>query len=69
MLNEEDVNHFLIMNQPTLMSYTFDTSPQPVLLDSELIKPDVIFLLDTFCAILIFQRETIAQWLKAGNQD
>ena len=30
-LNEEDVNNSLIMIQPTLMSYTFDTPPQPVL--------------------------------------
>ncbi|KAG2353647.1 hypothetical protein BDR07DRAFT_1432510 [Suillus spraguei] len=30
-LNEEDVNNSLIMIQPTLMSYTFDVEPQPVL--------------------------------------
>ncbi|KAJ3529837.1 hypothetical protein NMY22_g8833 [Coprinellus aureogranulatus] len=30
-LNEEDVNKSLIMTQSTLMSYTFDTPPQPVL--------------------------------------
>ncbi|KAI0761319.1 copii coat protein [Trametes elegans] len=68
-LNEEDVNNSLIMIQPTLMSYTFDTPPQPVLLDSVSIKPDVILLLDTFFHILIFHGETIAQWRKAGYQD
>ncbi|KAJ3004194.1 hypothetical protein NUW54_g4931 [Trametes sanguinea] len=68
-LNEEDVNNSLIMIQPTLMSYTFDTPPQPVLLDSISIKPDVILLLDTFFHILIFHGETIAQWRKAGYQD
>ena len=69
MLNEEDVNNSLIMIQPTLMSYTFDVPPQPVLLDSVSIKPDVILLLDTFFHILIFHGETIAQWRKAGYQD
>lgn len=68
-LNEEDVNNSLIMIQPTLMSYTFDQPPQPVLLDSISIKPDVILLLDTFFHILIFHGETIAQWRKAGYQD
>ena len=57
------------MIQPTLMSYTFDVPPQPVLLDSISIKPDVILLLDTFFHILIFHGETIAQWRKAGYQD
>lgn len=68
-LNEEDVNNSLIMMQPTLMSYTFDQAPQPVLLDSVSIKPDVILLLDTFFHILIFHGETVAQWRKAGYQE
>ncbi|KIJ36358.1 hypothetical protein M422DRAFT_261312 [Sphaerobolus stellatus SS14] len=69
-LNEEDVNNSLIMIQPTLMSYTFDSpQPMPVLLDSISIKPDVILLLDTFFHILIFHGETIAQWRNAGYQE
>jgi hypothetical protein len=68
-LNEEDVNNSLIMIQPTLMSYTFDTPPQPVLLDSVSIKYDVILLLDTFFHILIFHGELVAQWRKQGYQD
>ena len=68
-LNEEDVNNSLIMIQPTLMSYGLDTAPQPVLLDSISIKPDVVLLLDTFFHILIFHGETVAQWRKAGYQD
>lgn len=51
------------------MSYTFDVAPQPVLLDSVSIKPDVILLLDTFFHILIFHGETVAQWRKAGYQE
>jgi len=68
-LNEEDVNNSLIMIQPTLMSYTFDTPPQPVLLDSVSIKPDVVLLLDTFFHILIWHGEVVAQWRKQGYQD
>ncbi len=68
-LNEEDVNNSLIMIQPTLMSYGLDTTPQPVLLDSVSIKPDVVLLLDTFFHILIFHGEMVAQWRKAGYQD
>lgn len=65
-LNEEDVNNSLIMIQPTLMSYSLDAPPEPVLLDSVSIKPDVILLLDTFFHILIFHGTTIAEWRKAG---
>jgi hypothetical protein len=51
------------------MSYTFDTPPHPVLLDSVSIKYDVILLLDTFFHILIFHGELVAQWRKQGYQD
>ncbi|KAI8817160.1 uncharacterized protein EV422DRAFT_542658 [Fimicolochytrium jonesii] len=64
-LNREDVNNSLIMIQPTLMSYSFNGPPEPVLLDSVSIKPDVILLLDTFFHILIWHGETIAAWRKA----
>ena len=58
------------MIQPTLMSYAIDQpQPQPVLLDSMSIKPDVILLLDPFFHILIFHGNTIAQWRKAGYQE
>lgn len=63
------MNNSLIMIQPTLMAYALDVPPQPVLLDSVSIKPDVILLLDTFFHILIFHGETVAQWRKAGYQD
>jgi len=68
-LNEQDVNTSLIMIQPTLMSYTFDTPPMPVLLDSVSIKHDVILLLDTFFHILIFHGDLVAQWRNQGYQD
>ena len=68
-LNEEDVNNSLIMIQLTLMSYTFDTPPQPVLSDSVSTKHDVILLLDTFFHIFIFHGEQVAQWRKQGYQE
>ncbi|KAK1232893.1 GTPase-activating protein S23 [Marasmius sp. AFHP31] len=51
------------------MSYTFDTPPQPVLLDSVSIKGDVILLLDTFFHILTWHGEVISQWRKQGYQE
>lgn len=68
-LNREDCSNSLVMIQPTLDSYTFDTPPQPVLLDSTSIQPQHILLLDTFFHILIFHGETVAEWRKAGYQE
>ncbi|KAJ3019085.1 GTPase-activating protein S23 [Thoreauomyces humboldtii] len=64
-LNREDLNNSLIMIQPTLMSYSFNGPPEPVVLDSVSIKPDNILLLDTFFHILIWHGETMAAWRKA----
>ncbi|KAI8333859.1 protein transporter SEC23 [Chlamydoabsidia padenii] len=68
-LNRENVDNSLIMIQPTLTSYGFDTPPQPVLLDSISIKSDTILLLDTFFHVLVFCGSTIAEWRLAGYQD
>jgi len=57
------------MIQPTLIPYTFDVHPQPILLDSVSIKPDVILPLDTFFHILIFYGETVTQWCKVGYHE
>ena len=51
------------------MSYTFDTPPIPVLLDSVSIKHDIVLLLDTFFHILIFHGELVAQRQNQGYQD
>ena len=61
-LNREDVNNSLIMIQPTLMSYSMEEPPKPVLLDSMSIQPNVILLLDSFFQVLVFHGETIAAW-------
>jgi protein transport protein SEC23 len=68
-MNVEDVNNSLIMIQPTLMSYGLESDPQPVLLDSVSIRPDVVLLLDTFFHVLIFHGTTIKEWRNAGYQD
>ncbi|KZW00071.1 hypothetical protein EXIGLDRAFT_762164 [Exidia glandulosa HHB12029] len=67
---DEEAGAMPKVKKPTLMSYALDQlQPQPVLLDSMSVKPDVILLLDTFFHILIFHGETIAQWRKAGYHE
>jgi protein transport protein SEC23 len=68
-INREDVTNSLIMIQPTLTSFGFNSPPMPVLLDSVSAKADVILLLDTFFHILIWHGETIALWRKEGYQE
>lgn len=68
-LGKADVGDSLVMIQPTLDSYTFDTPGVPVLLDSSSILPDHILLLDTFFHVLIFHGETVALWQKERYQD
>ncbi|KAJ2999744.1 GTPase-activating protein S23 [Globomyces sp. JEL0801] len=64
-LMREDVNNSLIMIQPTLMSYSMEHPPQPVLLDSVSIQPNVTLLLDTYFQVLVWHGETISQWRRA----
>lgn len=68
-LDRADVGDSLVMIQPTLDSYTFDTPGVPVLLDSSSILSDHILLLDTFFHVLIFHGETVALWQKERYQD
>lgn len=65
----ENTNNSLIMIQPTLTSFSLDSEPEAVLLDSVSIRDDAILLLDTFFHILIFHGKTISEWRKAGYQD
>merc|ERR1719265_2913365 len=59
------------MIQPALLSYTFSETlaPQPVLLDSNSLKPNVILLLDAFFHVVVWRGETIQHWYDAGYQD
>ena len=65
-LNRESVSNSLIMLQPTLLSYSFNAPPTPVLLDATSVKPDTILLLDTFFHVVVFHGETIAAWKAQG---
>ncbi|XP_052698712.1 protein transport protein Sec23A-like isoform X1 [Crassostrea angulata] len=69
MLNVEDLTQSLIMIQPILYAYSFNGTPEPVLLDTSSIQPDRILLMDTFFQIVLYHGETIAQWRKQGYQD
>ncbi|KAL5220340.1 hypothetical protein ABZP36_025053 [Zizania latifolia] len=68
-LNRENVANAVVMIQPSLISYSFQSSPEPVLLDVTAIAADRILLLDSYFTIVIFHGITIAQWQKAGYQD
>lgn len=67
-LTRECVSNSLIMLQPSLLSYSFQGPPQPVLLDAASVRPDTILLLDTFFHVVVFLGETIAAWKQQGYQ-
>merc|ERR1711953_298951 len=56
--------------QPALLQYSFDEGPpQPVLLDSASLKPDVILLLDAFFHVVIWRGEKVQAWYDAKYQE
>ncbi|KAF7825945.1 protein transport protein SEC23 [Senna tora] len=65
-LNRENVTNSVVMVQPSLISYSFHSGPEPALLDVAAIAADRILLLDSFFTVVIFHGSTIAQWRKAG---
>nr|KYP76622.1 Protein transport protein SEC23 [Cajanus cajan] len=65
-LNRENVANSVVMVQPSLISYSFHSGPEPALLDVAAIAADRILLLDSFFTVVIFHGSTIAQWRKAG---
>mmetsp|Transcript_10919 Transcript_10919/g.36177 ORF Transcript_10919/g.36177 Transcript_10919/m.36177 type:complete len:820 (+) Transcript_10919:78-2537(+) len=67
LVRESTINS-LVMIQPTLLSYSFQGAPQPVLLDASSVRPDSILLLDTFFYVIVFHGETIAAWREQGYQ-
>ena len=68
-LMREDVTNSLVMIQPSLIMYSFQGPPQPVLLDASSVRSDVILLLDTFFTVVVFHGETIAMWRNEGYQN
>ncbi|KAK4379567.1 hypothetical protein RND71_001429 [Anisodus tanguticus] len=68
-LNRENVANSVVMIQPSLISYSFHSDPEPVLLDVATIAADRILLLDSYFTIVVFHGSTIAQWRKAGYHE
>jgi len=65
-LNRENVTNSVVMIQPSLISYSFHSTPEPALLDVSAIAADRILLLDSYFTIVVFHGSNIAQWRKAG---
>lgn len=65
-LNRENVSNSVVMIQPSLISYSFHSSPEPALLDVAAIAADRILLLDSYFTIVVFHGSTIVQWRRAG---
>jgi len=65
----ENVMNSLVMIQPALIMYSFDSEPRPVLLDSNSLQSNVVLLLDAFFHLVVWRGETIQQWYDAGYQD
>ncbi|KAL9408851.1 hypothetical protein AB3S75_047271 [Citrus x aurantiifolia] len=69
LLNRENITNAAVMIQPSLISYSFNSLPQPALLDVASIAADRILLLDTYFSVVIFHGMTIAQWRNMGYQN
>merc|ERR550525_838310 len=66
----ENTMNSLVMIQPALLQYTFDEGPpQPVQLDAQSLKNNVILLLDAFFHVVIWRGEMIQAWYDAGYQE
>lgn len=68
-LNRENVANAVVMIQPSLISYSFHSAPEPVLLDVTAIAADRILLLDSYFTVVVFHGISIAQWRNAGYQN
>jgi len=66
----ENTMNTLVMMQPALLQYTFEEGPpQPVLLDSASLRPDVVLLMDDFFHVVIWRGEKIQAWFDAGYHE
>jgi protein transport protein SEC23 len=66
LLNRENVNHSVVMIQPSMISYSFNAPPELALLDVASISADRILLLDAYFSVVVFHGMTIAQWRNMG---
>lgn len=69
MMNRENVADSVVMIQPSLISYSFSSGPEPALLDVAAIAADRLLLLDSYFTLVIFHGSTIAQWRNFGYQN
>ncbi|KAG6526383.1 protein transport protein SEC23-like [Zingiber officinale] len=69
MLNRESITNSVVMIQPSLLLYSFNSPPVPALLDVASISADRILLLDAYFSVVIFHGMTIAQWRNMGYQN
>ncbi|MQL83618.1 hypothetical protein Taro_016111, partial [Colocasia esculenta] len=69
LLNRENITNSVVMIQPILISYSFNSLPSPALLDVASISADRILLLDAYFSVVIFHGMTIAQWRNMGYQN
>mmetsp|Transcript_43801 Transcript_43801/g.94360 ORF Transcript_43801/g.94360 Transcript_43801/m.94360 type:complete len:388 (-) Transcript_43801:183-1346(-) len=66
----ENTMNSLVMIQPALLQYSFEEGPpQPVLLDTCSLKPDVILLMDDFFHVVIWRGEKIQAWFDKGYHE
>ncbi|GJY94161.1 transport protein Sec23-like protein [Tanacetum coccineum] len=68
-MNRENVTNSVVMIQPALISYAFNSGAEPALLDVASIAADRILLLDSHFTVVVFHGSAIAQWRKAGYQN
>ncbi|XP_060181362.1 protein transport protein SEC23 B-like [Lycium barbarum] len=69
LLYRESISNAVVMIQPTLMAFSFNSLPSPALLDVSSISADRILLLDSYFSVVIFHGMTIAQWRNMGYQN
>ncbi|KAH0883309.1 hypothetical protein HID58_059405 [Brassica napus] len=69
LLNRENISNAAVMIQPSLTTYSFNSIPQPALLDVSSIASDRILLLDSYFSIVVFHGLTIAQCRTLGYQN
>ncbi|KFK39665.1 hypothetical protein AALP_AA3G273400 [Arabis alpina] len=66
LLNRENISNATVMIQPSLTAYSFNSPPQPALLDVASIAADRILVLDAYFSVVVFHGMTIAQWRNMG---
>ena len=65
-MNRETVGNALLMIQPTLEAYMFNSFGVPVLLSATSLAPDRILVLDTFFSLVVWVGDNVADWRKGG---